>query len=69
LSVVYVTAKPANVTNGKSRGARAGYEARGQKHLNISFKLTAGNKSHKIKKGYQISNCKFRDREIMLVGI
>jgi hypothetical protein len=54
--------------------ARAGYGGRGQKHLkyktdSISLTLTAGNRSHKVKKRYQINICRFRFDETMLVGI
>jgi hypothetical protein len=35
----------------------------------ISLTLTADNRSHKFKEGYEISDCGFRFGEAMLVGI
>jgi hypothetical protein len=35
----------------------------------ISLTLTVDNRSHKVKEGYQIGNCRFRSGEAMLVGI
>jgi hypothetical protein len=54
--------------------ARAGYVGRSQKHLkdqNKQHQLDADrdNGSRKVKKGYQISNCRFRFDEAMLIGI